>query len=53
MNGATLIEMHCGRCGKRLLDFINRIEKGTVVIKKRCRHCGFMNERLVEAGTGV
>jgi len=44
----SLVEARCVSCQKRLLDYINAIREGRVIIRKRCRHCGTMNELTVE-----
>jgi hypothetical protein len=48
MTTATLTEMLCRVCGKRLLDYVNEVRAGRVIIKKRCRYCKTMNEVTVE-----
>lgn len=40
----ALIELRCISCQKRLLDYVNAIREGRVVIRKRCDKCKTMNE---------
>jgi phage FluMu protein Com len=44
---STLTEMLCRTCGKRLLDYVNAVKDGMVIIRKRCRYCKTMNEVTV------
>jgi hypothetical protein len=43
-----LTKAHCVSCQKRLLDYVNEIREGRLVLRRRCRHCGTMNEITVE-----
>jgi len=45
-----VVEIIC-RCGKRLGDYVNACLAGYVIIRRRCRHCGAMNEVRIEPET--
>ena len=45
---ARQVEARCVSCGKRLLDYINAIREGRLILRKRCRHCHTMNELVIE-----
>jgi phage FluMu protein Com len=43
-----LVEARCVSCSKRLLDYLNAIREGQLILRKRCRHCHTMNELVIE-----
>lgn len=38
-----LIDLRCELCSRKLADYANRIEMGSLVIREWCRRCKHMN----------